>query len=61
MIVLRYAPHPYTNREIAQCLGIEPSTVSARRNELIEKGYIKMGPARKCSITGVTAYTWEAA
>ena len=60
MIVLRYAEYPYTNREIAQCLGMEPSTVSARRNELIKKGLVKMGRARKCSITGVTAYTWEA-
>lgn len=60
MIVLRFAKHPYTNREIAQCLGLEPSTVSARRNELLEAGLIKMGKARKDSITGITAYTWEA-
>jgi len=59
MIVLRFAKRPYTNREIAQCLGMEPSTVSARRNELLDQGVITRRKARKCSITGVTAYTWE--
>ena len=59
MIVLRYSDQPMTNREVAFCLGIEPSTVSARRNELIQKGWVKKSGARKCRISGFTAYTWE--
>ena len=60
MIILKYNGEAMTNREIAFILGMEPSTVSARRNELMKKGLVKMGKARKCRISDVTAYTWEA-
>ena len=61
MIILRYNREAMTNREIAFILGMEPSTVSARRNELIKEGLVKRGKARKCRISDITAYTWEAA
>jgi len=60
MMLLRYAPEPMTNREIASALGLEPSTVSARRNELMRMGLIRLAGRRRCSISGYTAYTWEA-
>jgi DNA-binding Lrp family transcriptional regulator len=49
-----------TNRECAKALGMEPSTVSARRNELMKVGVIKeTGKKRLCSITGVKVKTWR--
>jgi len=60
MIVLKYNGEPMTNREIAFILGMEPSTVSARRNELINKGLVKKGKPRLCRISEITANTWEA-
>jgi len=58
LMLFRFSREPMTNREMAFALGMEPSTVSARRNELIEEGKMKMAGKRKCKITGITAYTW---
>lgn len=58
-IVLKYAEQPMTNREIAKCLGIEPSTVSARRNELIEAGIVEAAGKRRCRVTGKRALQWR--
>jgi len=56
--VLRQASEPLTNREIATALGLEPSTVSARRNELIKMGLVRQVGRRKCRVSGFTALTW---
>ena len=60
MIVLRFAAFPMTNREIAKCLGMEPSTVSARRNELMDARKIRSVGKRKCKVSKITALVWEA-
>lgn len=44
-----------TNRMIASRLDTDPSTVSARRNELMAKGLVAEGHKAPCRITGRTA------
>jgi len=56
--VLRRSRVPLTNREIATILKMEPSTVSARRNELRNLGLIRQAGRRKCRISGFTVFTW---
>jgi len=58
LLLLRYAEEPMTNREIAAALGLEPSTASARRNELMKRGLIRLAGRRRCSISGYTALTY---
>ena len=60
MIVLRFAEKPLTNREIAKCLGMEPSTVSARRNELMTAHKVRSVGKRRCSVSKIMALVWEA-
>jgi len=60
MMLFRFSNEPMTNREIAKALGMEPSTVSARRNELITDGKLHKAGKRKCRESDYTAYTWEA-
>lgn len=47
----------YTIGEIAQKLGMEKSTVSARRHELLKIGWLVKGGKRQCRISGVTCET----
>jgi len=58
LICLRHSRQPPTNREIAETISMEPSTVSARRNELIDMGLVKEAGKRKDRYTGIKAYTW---
>jgi predicted transcriptional regulator len=44
----------YSLSEISRATGIEKSTVSARVNSMKSAGLVEHGPARKCSITGIT-------
>jgi len=60
LIILKYNGMPMTDSEAGFILRLPSSTVSARRNELIKKGKVKKAKARKCEVTGFTAYTWEA-
>ena len=60
LMLFRFSKEPMTNREMAAALGMEPSTVSARRNELVNKGLMKRAGKRKCTESRFTAYTWEA-
>ncbi|CAM2295486.1 MarR family transcriptional regulator [Ralstonia mannitolilytica] len=41
-----------TIAEIAKALGMEKSSVSGRRNELIAAGRLVLGGRRQCSVTG---------
>ncbi|WP_258559181.1 MarR family transcriptional regulator [Ralstonia mannitolilytica] len=43
-----------TIAEIAKALGMEKSSVSARRNELIAAGRLVLAGERKCSVTNRT-------
>lgn len=52
-------PIEFTNREIAISLNMEPSTVSARRNELMEAGVMEESGKKKCSVSNRKAYTWK--
>lgn len=47
----------YTIGELADFLGLQKSTVSARRNEMIAAGLIKHGKNRPCKISNVTCQT----
>jgi len=61
MMLFRYNKEPMTNREIAVALGMEPSTASARRNELVKKGWLRQAGKRKCRESpNFTSLTWEA-
>ena len=60
MMLFRFSNEPMTNREMAAALGMEPGTVSARRNELIESGEMRQAGKRKCRESGFTVLTWEA-
>ena len=60
LMLFRFSREPMTNREMANALGLEPSTVSARRNELIEKGLMRRAGKRECKVSGYTALTWRA-
>lgn len=44
-----------TIAEIAKALGMEKSSVSTRRNELIATGRLVLAGERKCSVTNRTA------
>ncbi len=46
-----------TIAEIAKALGMEKSSVSARRNELIAAGRLVLGARRQCAITGHNVQT----
>lgn len=46
-----------TISELAHMLGLEKSSVSARRNALLASGRIELGDERKCRITGRTVQT----
>lgn len=59
LLFLMRAHKPATNREIAHQVEIEPSTVSARRNELLDENLIKEAGKRKDKHTGIRAYTWR--
>ena len=54
-----YAQQPYTDAELAVCLGVERSTVNARRAELVALGKVTdMGVTRKNANTGVVNTVW---
>ena len=59
LMLFRFSKEPMTNREIANALGLEPSTVSARRNELIDHGLMRQAGKRRCRVSGFTALTWR--
>ena len=52
------AKRPVTNTELAKHLGWSINTVTPRCKELREKGIVKEGDKRKCSVTGRTCCTW---
>jgi len=47
----------YTIGELAAMLGMEKSTVSARRNAMLSAGLVELGNERKCSQSGKTCQT----
>ena len=49
-----------SNRDIANILHREPSTISGRTNELMEDGFIVPWDTKKDPITGKTVKVWEA-
>ena len=54
-----YAQRPCTDAEIAEALGVAPSTISARRNELIALGKVEDAHAtKKNRHTGVSNSLW---
>ena len=55
------AGHPrkpdWTIAELAHGMGLDKSTISARRNEMLKLFILEKGPKRHCSITGVKVET----
>ena len=49
-----------SNRDIANILHREPSTISGRTNELMEDGFIVPWDTKKDPITGRKVQVWEA-
>ena len=47
-----------TDREIADLSGYDINVITARRNELIELGYLKETGRRLCKVTKHLAITW---
>lgn len=47
----------YTIGELAHLTGMEKSSISARRRELLDGMKIEMGHNRECSISGITCQT----
>lgn len=58
-----YAQQPCTDAEIAEALGVAPSTISARRAELIAAKQVDPAPCgtRKNPHTGVSNSLWRLA
>ena len=55
-----YAQRPCTDAEIAEALGVAPSTISARRNELIALGKVEDAhDTKKNRHTGVSNSLWR--
>jgi len=54
--IIKENPNTY-DREIAESLGLEPSTIAARRNKLLELGFIQPGEKVK-SVTRKTVQGW---
>lgn len=62
-MVFWYRIAPRTDAELAVKLHVAPSTISARRNELIKKGYVaeESCGTRKNPRTGVSNTLWQLA
>ncbi len=58
--LLRRYPGGLSNMEIAHYLGWSVNRVTPRVFELRQKGLVRPGPRRPCSITGQTVQTWIA-
>lgn len=54
---IRYLPS--TNYEVGRDTGMKPQSVSARMNELSEKGYVVDSGARRKTDTGRNAIVWR--
>jgi CRP-like cAMP-binding protein len=50
---------PMTNKEMAERLGWDASTVSARNNELRALGLIRDAGKRQCNITRMIVHQWS--
>jgi DNA-binding XRE family transcriptional regulator len=54
-----YAQHGYTDAEMAICLGVERSTVNARRDELVTLEKVRdTGETRKNPRSGIANTVW---
>lgn len=59
MVAAYAADGPQTDAELAQRLGVERSTVNARRAELVKAGRVVAVGTRKNATTGVNNTTWS--
>lgn len=48
-----------TNREISVVLGVVPSDICGRTNELVKRGLVIDGGKRPCKITSKEAHIWK--
>ena len=58
--IISMSPNPMTRKEVSEQSSIEPGAVGGRVNALVESGYLKECPARKCKVTGRCVGTLEA-
>lgn len=49
---------PLTDKEAAQALGVERSTINARRNELVKRGLVTAVGVRRSEDTRINNTTW---